>query len=208
MQKLILPFLDFFPTVRMYAVWGNHGRLAQKKGQKHPRSNGDYLLYHFIRQRLLEVERFKCYISQSPILGFSVPEAPDYHVLMTHGERVKRYMSIPYYGLERWTRNMISATGVFWHYVIMGHHHRHAEIDASHGEMLINGAWVGPTDFALDVLQDTAPGKQLLFGMHPEHGITWRYPVWMSPRPQMTQDPQTKLFTPVYEEGKIYSMRP
>ena len=207
-QKIILPFLDFFPTVRMYAAWGNHGRLGQKKGQKHKRSNADYLLYHFIRQRLLEVERFECYISQSPIIGFSVPEAPDYNVLMTHGERVKRYMSIPYYGLKRWTMRMIGATGVFWHYVVMGHHHTHAQIDASHGEMLINGAWVGPTDFALDVLQDTAPGKQLLFGMHPEHGITWRYPVWMSPRPQMVQDPVSLLYTPVYEEGKSYSMRP
>lgn len=206
-QKVILPFLDFFPTVRMYAEWGNHGRLGQKKGQKHKRSNADYLLYHFIRQRLIEVERFTCYISQSPMIGFSVPEAPQYNILVLHGENVKRYMSIPYYGLERYTRRMISATGVFWHYVILGHHHRHAEIDASHGEMLINGAWVGPTDFALDYLQDTAPGKQLLFGMHPEHGITWRYPVLMSPRPQMIQDPNTLLYTPVYEEGKSYSLR-
>lgn len=181
-QKLFMPFLERFAEVRFFSVYGNHGRLSGKKGVKAKRSNADYILAHIIRLRLQAIEHFKPYIATSPFMGFVLPEAPDFSHLIVHGDEIRSYLSLPYYGLERYTRKMISATSIVWDYVYLGHFHQAAQIDLSHGTTVINGSWVGPTEYSVTKLQAAAQPKQVFFGMHPEWGRTWNYNISLAPR--------------------------
>lgn len=199
-QKLLIPFCKEFSLVKWKGVYGNHGRLGTPKGTKHRRSNADYILQHVIRLRLQNIENFQIDISTSPFMGFSLPEAPNFNHLIVHGDGIRAYMGLPYYGAERYVRRMISATSVVWDYVYLGHFHQKAEIDLNHGETIFNGSWVGATEHSVVDLQSAAQPKQLLFGLHPEWGITWRYDLKLAPRPKLVAN-QEGLFTPVYRDA-------
>ena len=203
-QKILLPFLREFTELRMFSIYGNHGRLSSKKGEKHRRSNADYILSHVLRIRLQDFSQFKSFISQAPFIGFSLPEAPDFNHLLIHGDEVRSYMTLPYYGLERAVMRYISATSVLWHYCYLGHFHRAAEIDLSHGETIINGSWIGPTEYSISSLQQAAQAKQVLFGFHPMQGKTWTYDINLSLRPHLERD-EKGFYTPIFPEERLES---
>lgn len=199
-QKLFMPFLEMFSEIRFFSVYGNHGRLSSKKGVKAKRSNADYILAHIVRLRLQDVDHFRPYIATAPFMGFALPEAPGFSHLIVHGDEIRSYLSLPYYGLERYTRKMISATSIVWDYVYLGHFHQAAQIDLSHGTTVINGAWVGPTEYSVTRLQAAAQPKQVFFGMHGEHGKTWTYDIALAPRSRLELD-EAGFYTSIFAEG-------
>ena len=104
----------------------------------------------------------------------------DWHFLLTHGETIKSWNAIPYYGFDRadarWTK-LLQARGQKFDYFLIGHHHNQAQIDSPVGEKIVNGCWPGGSQYSLKSLNTANRPSQLLFGIHPRHGITWRYKV-------------------------------
>ncbi|MBU2060059.1 MAG: hypothetical protein KKB38_20305, partial [Gammaproteobacteria bacterium] len=199
-QRVLYPLCQYFPKVECNAVWGNHGRIGQK-GHYHQRTNADYLLYHFIRQTMAHIENFTMRISLSSFMGYVLPEDPERPHLIAHGDKIKRYMSIPWYGMERWEMRMVGLTQVPWAFTHLGHHHQKANIDGPHGERLMNGSWVGASDYSVEQLQVGGQPKQNLIGLHPEYGLTWQYPIYLSKeRPRLELDKETGLYTPIWQE--------
>lgn len=198
-HRVLYPLAQYFPEVQANAVWGNHGRFG-KKGQYHPRTNGDYILYHALRLMMDHVEHFNMRISLSSFMGFVLPEDPTRPHLIVHGDQVKSYMQIPFYGLSRYERRMVGLTRVHWAYTHLGHFHSSAKIDGPHGERLMNGSWPGGSDYSINKLQAGNQPKQTFIGLHSEHGKTFQYDIYLSKdRPKLTLG-EDGLYTPIWHE--------
>lgn len=205
-RRILYPSCQYFPEVLSNAVWGNHGQTG-RRGTHHKRTNADYLLYHFIRQTMQHVENFTMRISLSSFMGYVLKEDPTRPHLIAHGDKIKRYMSIPYYGLDRWDARMVSLTQVPWAFTHLGHHHRKASIDAPHGERIMNGSWVGASEFSVDVLQEGNQPKQYFMGLSPEWGKTFSYDIYLEKGRRKLEVDGRGLFTPIWEEGKETKLR-
>lgn len=205
-RRVLYPFCQSFPEVIGNAVYGNHGRIG-RRGTHHKRTNADYLLYHFIRQTMQHVENFKMRISLGSFMGYVLKEDPTRPHLIAHGDKIKRYMSIPYYGLDRWDARMVSLTQVPWAFTHLGHHHRKASIDAPHGERIMNGSWVGASEFSVDVLQEGNQPKQFFMGLSPEWGKTFSYDIYLEKGRRKLEVDERGLFTPIWEEDVETKLR-
>lgn len=205
-RRILYPFCQYFPDVLANAVWGNHGRIG-RRGTHHKRTNADYLLYHFIRQTMQHVENFTMRISLSSFMGYVLKEDPTRSHLIAHGDKIRRYMSIPYYGLDRWDARMVSLTQVPWAFTHLGHHHRKASIDAPHGERIMNGSWIGASEFSVDVLQEGNQPKQYFMGLSPEWGKTFSYDIYLEKGRRKLEVDGRGLFTPIWEEDVETKLR-
>jgi len=205
-QRVLYPLCQYFPKVNANAVWGNHGRMG-RKGQYHQRTNADYILYHAIRMMMDHVENFNMQISLSSFMGYILPEDPNRPHLLAHGDKIKRYMQVPWYGLSRWEARMVGLTQIPWAFTHLGHHHQNAIIDGSHGERLMNGSWVGGSSFSINELQAGNQPKQNFIGLHPEWGRTFQYSIYLQKeRPKLTQD-ENGLYTPIWQEEVETTLR-
>jgi len=83
--------------VKCYCVVGNHGRIG-KKGEQSPLNNLDYLVYVYCREKLRDYENVDFNISES---WYMVVEKLGWRFLLVHGDDIRAWMGIPYYGLER-----------------------------------------------------------------------------------------------------------
>jgi len=155
--------------VRCYGVVGNHGRIG-KKGEQSPLNNLDYLCLHYCREKLREYKNVEFHISDS---WFMIVEKMGWQFLLVHGDDVRAWMGIPYYGLERSEsryQRMLADSSSGFHYFCCGHHHQEATIKS---RIFMNGNWVGGSELSMKTMQVANSPTQLLFSVHPLFGVTW-----------------------------------
>jgi hypothetical protein len=155
--------------VKCFCVVGNHGRLG-KKGEMSPLNNLDYLVYHYCREKLRQFKNVEFNISES---WYMIVQKFGWKFLLVHGDDVRSWMGVPYYGLERSEsryQKMLSDYQSGFHYFCCGHHHQEATIKS---RIFMNGNWVGGSELSIKVLQVANPPTQLLFSVHPQFGVTW-----------------------------------
>ena len=173
---LIRTLAEMFPEVVVSCVVGNHGRLGQK-GEFAPTDNLDWLLYWFLQERFAGVENVRFNI---PDTWWMVLEVNGWKFHVSHGEDFRAWAGIPFYGAQKYKgrlREMLresfaSATGerADFDYLLVGHHHEMADF----GNILMNGSWVGGSEFSVKQLQCGGLPYQTLIGVHERQGIAWR----------------------------------
>lgn len=174
---MIRDWAPWFPQVKVVCVPGNHGRRTLKKEFNGPWNNWDYLIY----------EIASTYCRNLKNVEFAIPEcfSVNYDILghtfhIEHGDDIKSWNSIPWYGIERKTRRLVSlnnSIGKQVRYFVMGHFHALANMADLKGETFINGAWVGTTPYSYESFSGYREPMQLIHGVHADHGVTWRLPV-------------------------------
>lgn len=174
--ELFLGLLDTFETISIVSVTGNHGRIG-RKGEHKRHLNWDYLI-----SKVLE-ERF----ADNPRITFTVPKAPfaivnieGYNWLFRHGDNIKAWAGIPWYGLERSTGKWIAMQareGRVLHYAASGHLHQQATIPYAGVEIIVNGSVVGTTSFSVEQIEAVARPMQFFGFVHPTYGLAGRYPI-------------------------------
>jgi len=153
----------------IYAVPGNHGRIG-KKGEFCPTDNFDWIVGQQWRAELASLKNVTVNISDSL---FAFPQIEGFTFYISHGDKLRGWMGIPYYAQNRAEGQLTRALnphGVYPAYFIRGHQHR-ASFD---GFNFINGGWTGVSEFSINNLHSAAPPQQILFGVHKHHGVTWR----------------------------------
>ncbi len=156
-------FCSYFPIVREFKVSGNHGRIG-KKGDYSERDNLDYLLYRTENLMLQQQKNYIGFISKCPIMMLRLG---NFDWFITHGHQVKRYMSIPYYGLERFYRNVnVMANKIFRYGVVP---HSHGSFQAV--RLIMNGTFVGGSDLSINNMAEISESVQKTFIYNNEHGI-------------------------------------
>ena len=193
-NRLILPCAQMFNKVRLRCVWGNHGRVG-KPGEFHQKTNFDYIVYVFLKEVLKRQKNVEFYIAECPVMLFKLPEAPSWTHLISHGNEVGSWMSIPFYGMERDHGKYMQLFGMNINYWHLAHHHRACRIDVPYGERLLNGTFVGGSELSVMKMKTLSQPKQLFFGFNEKRGITWRYDIQLDTMKQLGADHEG-IYTP------------
>ena len=173
--QFVLEMLRLFNEVEIEGVLGNHGRLTQKKHYKKRYTNWDFVFYQMLGMFLAGNDRVKCSFPKSPYL---IRKIYDWGFLVMHGDNIKSWMGIPWYGIQRalWKLgDLLQGQGHKIHYRVLGHFHNTGELDRAPGEFLINGSIIGGSEYSLNAIFEFDRPTQIFFGVHKEIGITWRY---------------------------------
>jgi len=168
----------YFKTVNVVYVPGNHGRRSLKKDYHGAHDNWDYLV--------AEVARLHC--QNLPNVNFQIPDSFSVNLdingigfCVFHGDDIRSNLGIPWYGLERRQRRMIALSAIQnttrIRYYCCGHFHRPGALSDVDGELIVNGAWPATDSYAYNSFCGFTEPSQLIHGVNPKYGITWRMPV-------------------------------
>jgi len=197
-RELIEPLCQYFPKVRLNCVWGNHGRTG-RKGTHSPRTNFDYICYRHLKVRLSRIENFQCFVSNS---AFMAMECLGRTHLLMHGDSIKRYMQVPWYGMQRAHAQLVQLMQLFIDYLWLGHHHQAATVDTSVGKRISNGSWPGGDELSITKMHAGNQPKQVLCGFNETRGMTWQFDIQLAPRRQLVAD-EDGVYTPIYRDGDV-----
>ena len=158
-----------FNKVIVYAVGAdNHSRLQRKPRFKQRYESGlSYLVNHIAR----------CYLEKHENVTFQaatgikmIASIAGWKFLCEHGDTVKSWMGIPYYGLERSrAREAVKRMGTSsdFNYYVIGHWHVPAIIS---GNIIVNGSLSGTSEFDHAAGRHARPA-QVAFLVSRSHGV-------------------------------------
>jgi hypothetical protein len=170
----------YFETVNVVYVPGNHGRRSIKKDYHGAHDNWDYMVAEIARLHCKDIANINFVIPDTYTINLEINGVG---FCVFHGDDIRSNMGIPWYGMERRQRRIMALTsvqgGTRIRYYCCGHFHRPASMNELDGEMLINGAWVASDAYAYNSFGGYTEPSQLIHGVNPKYGITWRMPVKM-----------------------------
>ena len=174
--SMLTELVQDFEEIHVIGIGGNHGRTG-RKGENRTWVNWDYIAYKFMEERLRNQARIKFYIPKS---WWTLLEVRGHSFLLLHGDDIRAWNSLPYYGIDRadarWTK-MLQVNQLSYEYMLIGHHHNSATIDSPVGEKIVNGCWPGGSQYSLKQLNTSSKPSQWFFGVHERRGISWRYKI-------------------------------
>jgi len=177
---MITDLSRYFPKIVFCSVSGNHGRKTPKKDFRGAHDNWDYLVVAHAAARLrglVEEGRLEIVCPDTWSMILSVY---DWNFVLNHGDDIRSWNSLPWYGIERKTRRLNAigtVSGQVPHYYLFGHFHTMATQQHTTGETIINGSWMATDEFALERIGAFSEPYQWLLGVHPTYGLTWRMPI-------------------------------
>jgi predicted phosphodiesterase len=165
-----------FEEVEVQAVRGNHGRQNAAKWTSSKSTNWDFVLYKALEVATRGQNRLVWNIHDKDWKALFRVEGQGF--LATHGDMILRYYSLPHYGMtrqaERWQnayRDKIRLTNF-----IYGHFHSAiAGMRFNQLSIFVNGSFVTDDEYAEEHIGVASVPEQLLLGVHPKKGISWRY---------------------------------
>lgn len=177
--QMIRDLAEWFSEVKVLYLSGNHGRRKEvrKKDYHSAQDSWDYLIAEIAKSYVANLWNVEVII---PDAFSAVVDIEGFKFHVFHGDDIKGWNGIPWYGVERKTRRLTAlnaAHGATVNYHCLGHFHALGTQSALKGETLINGSWIGTDPFAFNALDGYNEPMQLLHGVHKKHGVTWRLPI-------------------------------
>lgn len=147
--------------VGVVAVPGNHGKVGGKRAGATPADySWDYLASELILDDLRE-ERID--VTANVASGALAFETQGHIFKAIHGDEIKGWGGLPFYGLAKADGRLIRLSEVLHDYLLMGHHHQPASIpNGSGGESIVSGDWVGPNNLSRHILAGSRPQQRVL----------------------------------------------
>lgn len=170
----------YFKKIVVCSVSGNHGRRTHKKDYRGAHDNWDYLVMSHAATRLKGLVDAGRVEIVAPDAWSMILSIYGWNFVLNHGDDIKSWNSLPWYGIERKTRRLNAigtVTGQVPNYYLFGHFHNMASQQHTTGETIINGSWSATDEFALEGLGAYSEPYQWLMGVHPTYGLTWRLPI-------------------------------
>lgn len=183
-MKFILQLMAAFPelTIEISCVVGNHGRVG-KKGENPHWVNWDMVFYKNLEKSFLYYPNV---IFNIPKAWYYIQEVNGWKFLLQHGDDVKGWGGIPFYGIDRSQKNdreMLETINEKFDYIEMGHLHTPAILPLMGGGFItMNGCWPGGSILSMKNMKKTGKPIQWIKGVHPERGMTWTYPIYLNGR--------------------------
>lgn len=168
----------------LVAVPGNHGKVGgRKKGATPKTMSWDWLASEWLRDAL-RAEPIDTFGIEPG--GMALFRTAGHLFLTIHGDEVRGWGGIPFYGFTRFDGRAIRLTGVLYDYLLCGHHHQPASIPTgSGGEIIMSGDWVGGNNLSGQLVAASRPQQKLLF-VADKYGVTEHIPIYLeeSRRPE------------------------
>ena len=178
----------YFDEIVVICLSGNHGRWAKAYDWRGAHEHFDYLVATQLATRLEHFIDEGRVVVHAPDAWSAVANIQGWNFLLSHGHEVKSWNSIPYYGIERKQRRMqalLNLNDVTMHYWVIGHFHTSsAGAQTPAGETFMNGSWMWTSEFAAQAAGLASKPFQLMFGVHKDHGVSWRLPISVSDYPE------------------------
>ena len=177
-SRFIADICANFDKVKCYGICGNHGRaVGERKDESKFYVNWDYMMYRYMEETLKEHKNLKWDI---PMSWWTIADVRGQKFYLTHGDDLVRYMGLPWYAFERMDNRevkMLQMVGKEYHHIVIGHHHQAMFWDAGPGERIVNGSFSSANYYAAKKLHLMTNPCQLIFGVHKDKGITFRYKI-------------------------------
>lgn len=163
LERFIMDMLEIFDEIHCIGVVGNHGRVNKKKGFKHIYNNFDYIVYQLINTFFRLNKNMTFDFSTGPFLS---KEICDKRFVFCHGDNIKSYQGIPWYGI---TRAHSSVTSLFSSnnqnidYFVLGHFHNSASLQHFNAERFINGSMLGLNEFSMSNSLGSRPSQLMMY---------------------------------------------
>jgi hypothetical protein len=176
-----LTLAQSFEEIEVFCVSGNHGRPG-RRGQHHKKTNWDYIYHKVYKQMLVNQENVTVHVSDDPVM---IVQHGAFTFLYKHGENIKSWAGIPFYGLERDFSRLAQLYNRMIHFEIVGHRHQPANIRDS---IIMNGSFVGGSDLSVNVMAMASRPSQKIFYFDEEHGINRETNLYLAPPVELTPD--------------------
>lgn len=189
--EIVEIFVDFvvilsryFPTIKIFAVvGGNHGRPTKGIKDSPARDNLEQLIYHYAKERLDKMENisFEYTTAQHMIV-----EVAGKKFWLEHGDTVRSWAGIPFYGAKREKANINDMLAKFHEhadYMLIAHHHQKASFD----EIFMNGSFPGGDIYSIGSLRRMDLPCQKLLGVNEKHGVVWERNIFLIDAPEMAK---------------------
>jgi hypothetical protein len=167
---MLSAFASVVPQVSVYCVPGNHGRVGRRGDST---LNLDLLLYRLLPKWLERHDNVWFAPVGPKVMMFEKPAGQTHAIL--HGDQIKAWMNIPYYGIDRSAQRIASFTSRPIDCMWVGHHHQAANLQGA-TQRIANGSFVGASKFSAEELLTGDIPRQWLVGWGRE-GQTWEYPI-------------------------------
>jgi hypothetical protein len=172
MSEMISTWSEYFDKIEFTGVVGNHGRAGSSENSDKVSANWDRATYNLMDAMLKDkknvlVDATKAWWKQKTVQGKGF--------LLLHGDYIRG-------GVESLLReehkiqDLVSGINPApYDYLCLGHFHSCREIETSRGGVIINGSFLRGDMYSFHKLRVKSKPTQMLFGVHPNHGITWTY---------------------------------
>jgi hypothetical protein len=178
LAEIIVGWLGVFEHINLFGVLGNHGRIG-RKGELPTTANMDYLFLKHLELLLkeyIDAGRITC---EFPKTFFQVIERQNHRFMLVHGDDIKGWMSLPWYGAQRAVQRWQELLQERFDYFIFGHHHTTAQWESNHKEVIANGSFVGTNEYSAKTMNVGGRPSQIMFGLHPHTGRTLTYRLFL-----------------------------
>lgn len=175
---------NFSGKITVHMVIGNHGAIGgSERRNMNPESNADRMAYR-ITQLLLKDEKrvsFNIPDGSGESHWYTVAEVfPNYKVLLFHGYNLRGGSGFPWYGLMKkvggWA---LGAIPEVFHDTDFGHWHQPTRVTLNRVTARCNGSPESHNTFAQEALAAVGRPSQGLRFVHPKHGVTAEYVVYL-----------------------------
>lgn len=147
-------------------VRGNHGRTGRFNAEE---SNYDIFFYDLLHLACKDYAEF--HITKD---FYMFEEVRGYKYLLTHGDQIKMYQSIPHYGLVQSGMRWYGSLGPF-DVMCVGHFHTIYTGCWNQFQYIMNGTALTDDSFALEKLKMHSVPKMVMFGVSDRRPITWMF---------------------------------
>ena len=178
LTAFLLYCLANFEEVECICSRGNHGQQNAAKWSSSKSTNWDFVIYKALEASTANQPRIKWKINTKD--WKSIFQIYDFGFLATHGNMIKRYYNSPFYGMtrqaERWSNAYRGRLRL--DYILYSHFHNlDAGMRHNNLQIFVNGSFTTDDPYAEENIGVTSIPEQLLLGVHPKYGVSWRYPL-------------------------------
>lgn len=175
---MVRDLAPYFENVFVVCLPGNHGRRTKRKDYNAPWNSWDYAINQTAALLNQQIPNVKYLI---PNAYSTVLNIQGFNFAVEHGDDIKSWNSVPYYGIERKTRRLLALNAVVDRridYFVLGHFHQPSALgQLGNTETIINGTWQATNPYIFGSLSGYIEPSQWLHGVHAEHGLTWRFKI-------------------------------
>lgn len=171
MGELLATWSGIFEKVNFVGLVGNHGRVGAIKETEKVRVNWDNIVYSFLAR---DMSKHHNVAVSSSGTWWARRNINGTEFAMIHGDNMKSSPN-SIKSEEQRMQSLLYPNGGTFNVLVAGHFHSHYDIETTNGRVILNGAFVGGDIYSMKSLSTKSKPTQTVMGVHPEHGITWKY---------------------------------
>jgi hypothetical protein len=191
-SQMLVRLLAEYDSIVMYTVYGNHGRLTERREAAPTHASWDFIFVKFLENMTSlsldkqDRRRVQFVFADS---WWLLVERLGCRLLLLHGEDIRSSLSIPYYGMERTRQRMTNllqqhlppnSGPITFDVMCTGHFHTPAFISTASGPILMSGCWPGASKFSAKTMQAASAPSQWFGEIREGRGISALWNVALS----------------------------